>query len=151
MTIAIREAGEADLPAVLALYAQPDFDDGATLSEGDAALVFRRFADYPDYRLFVAVDGDRIVGSYALLIMDNLGHLGAPSAVIEDVVVDPAAQGRGVGTAMMRRALADARAKGCYKAALSANAKRAKAHAFYESLGFERHGYSFRIAPEDAG
>ncbi len=27
---------------------------------------------------------------------------------------------------------------------LSANMKRAKAHAFYESLGFERHGYSFR-------
>ena len=37
------------------------------------------------------------------------------------------------------------RAKGCYKLVLSSNAKRERAHAFYESLGFERHGYSFRI------
>ena len=28
-----------------------------------------------------------IVGTFALLIMDNLAHLGAPSGVVEDVVV----------------------------------------------------------------
>ena len=28
---------------------------------------------------------------------------------------------------------------------LSSNAKRERAHAFYESLGFERHGFSFRV------
>jgi len=150
MTIAIREAGEADLPAVLALYAQPELDDGSVLSVDEAEQIFRRFAAYPDYRLFVAVDAERVVGSYSLLIMENLGHLGARSAIVECVVVDPAVQGTGVGRAMMRQALADARAKGCYKAALSANAKRDRAHAFYESLGFERHGYSFLVDLEDA-
>jgi predicted GNAT family acetyltransferase len=39
------------------------------------------------------------------------------------------------------------REAGCYKMALSSNVKRAAAHAFYESLGFERHGYSFVIRP----
>lgn len=41
--------------------------------------------------------------------------------------------------------------KGCYKAALSSNLKRERAHAFYESLGFERHGYSFRISTQRSG
>jgi len=63
----------------------------------------------------------------------------------KDVVVAPARQSSGVGAAMMRFALACCRQKGCYKLVLSSNAKRTRAHAFYESLDFERHGYSFRI------
>ena len=46
---------------------------------------------------------------------------------------------------MMEFALDLCRAKGCYKLMLSSNAKRKRAHAFYESLGFERHGLSFRV------
>lgn len=145
MSIEIREAGETDLPGVLALYAQPEIDNGNVLSLDQAKAVLRRFGDFPDYRLFVATEGDAVVGSFALLVMPNLGHLGAPSAVIEDVVVDPARQGKGIGKQMMQRALAEAAARGCYKAALSSNLKREQAHAFYDGLGFERHGYSFRI------
>ena len=49
------------------------------------------------------------------------------------------------GTAMMAHAIALCRERGCYKVVISSNFKRPKAHAFYESLGFERHGYSFRL------
>lgn len=143
--ITIRAAGEADVPAVLALYAQPDFDDGDVLSADAAAAIFRRFATYPDYTLLLAQQGGVVVGSFALLIMDNIGHRGTPSAIVEDVVVAPHAQGRGVGAAMMRFALARCRDKGCYKLMLSSNARREAAHAFYEGLGFARHGYSFRV------
>jgi ribosomal protein S18 acetylase RimI-like enzyme len=149
MSVMIRQAQEADLPAILTLYAQPEIDDGDVLPVAEAAKVFRRFADYPDYRLFVAEEEGVVVGSYALLIMDNLGHLGAPSALVEDVVVDPNRHGSGIGKTMMRAALAEARRKGCYKMALSANQKRDRAHAFYESLGFERHGYSFLVKLEE--
>jgi GNAT superfamily N-acetyltransferase len=93
----------------------------------------------------VAEQDREIVGSFALLVMDNLGHLGAPSGIVEDVVVAPARQSSGIGAAMMRFALDRCRQKGCYKMVLSSNAKRLRAHAFYESLGFERHGYSFRV------
>lgn len=141
----IRAATRADLPAILALYAQPELDDGKALPLDQAERLFESLARYPDYRLYVAEQGGAIVGSYALLIMDNLEHLGAPSAVIEAVAVAPAMQGRGVGRAMMRHALRLAGQKGCYKATLSSNFRRARAHAFYESLGFERHGYSFRV------
>ena len=131
---------------MLRLYAQPEIDDGKVLSLSEAERLFERISHYPDYNIYVAVYDGQIVGSFELLIMDNLGHLGAPSAVIEDVVVDPNFQGRGVGKMMMQKALQICKRKGCYKAALSSNLKRERAHAFYESLGFERHGYSFYVS-----
>jgi len=143
--IVVRPAGDADLPAVLVLYAQPDFDDGRVLSADEARRLLARFADYPDYVLYVAELDEKIVGSFALLVMDNLGHLGRPSAIVEDVVVAPHMQGRGVGQAMMSFARQKSADKRCYKLVLSSNARRERAHAFYESLGFERHGYSFRL------
>jgi GNAT superfamily N-acetyltransferase len=143
--VSVRQANEDDLPSVLALYAQPDIDDGEVLDIATARAILRRFAEYPDYRLFVAEQAGTIVGSFALLVMHNLGHLGAPSAVVEDVVVEPAQQGKGVGKEMLRHALAEARKRGCYKLALSANMKRERAHAFYDALGFRRHGYSFLV------
>jgi GNAT superfamily N-acetyltransferase len=86
-----------------------------------------------------------IVGTFALLIMDNLGHLGAPSAIVEDVMVAPAAQGHGIGQAMMEFARRKGIEKRCYKLVLSSNAKRERAHKFYEQLGYERYGYCFRL------
>jgi GNAT superfamily N-acetyltransferase len=144
-SLLFRTASKSDLSEILRLYAQPDLDDGQILSLYEAEHIFERMASYPHYKIYVAVCDDRIIGTFALLIMDNLAHLGAPSAVIEDVAVDPKWQGRGVGKKMMQYALEIARKAGCYKAALSSNLKRERAHAFYESLGFERHGYSYRI------
>ena len=144
-SVTVRKADAADIPAVLALYAQPDLDDGKVLAVDQAVALLARFSRYPDYTLYVAEQDHEIVGSFALLVMDNLGHLGAPSGIVEDVVVAPARQGAGIGAAMMRFALEHCRQKRCYKLVLSSNAKRVRAHAFYESLGFERHGYSFRI------
>lgn len=45
----------------------------------------------------------------------------------------------------MEKALEICLEKGCYKATLSSNLKRGRAHAFYKSLGFEIHGYSLQI------
>ncbi|HYW56204.1 MAG TPA: GNAT family N-acetyltransferase [Polaromonas sp.] len=144
--LTLRPAIASDLPGVLRLYAQPDIDDGDVLALPDATRLWERMATYPNYKLHVAVEGAGVVGTFALLIMDNIGHLGAPSAIVEDVAVDPAMQGRGIGKAMMRHAITLATQSGCYKLTLSSNLKRDKAHAFYESLEFERHGYSFRMA-----
>ena len=147
-SVSCREASKADLPAVLRLHAQLALDDDKVLSLDEAERVFERFALYPDYKIYLAVREGNVIGTFALLVMDNLGHMGAPSAIIEDVAVDPEWQGHGVGKMMMRHALKICSEKGCYKAVLSSNLKRERAHAFYESLGFERHGYSFRISTE---
>ncbi len=148
MNLQIREASADDLRQVLALYAQPGFDDSQVLDIKQALAISARFARYPSYRLFVACDRqapDRVLGSYALLVMDNLAHLGAPSAIVEDLVVDVRYRRQGIGREMISHAVAQAHEAGSYKLALSSNRHREGAHAFYESLGFERYGYSFAI------
>ncbi len=144
----IRRARPADLPAVLALYRE--LGDDAPVSLRRARFLLRRIAAYPDHGVFVAVAGRAIVGTFALLVMDNLAHRGAPSGVVEDVAVRRDWQRRGVGRRMMRAAWAHCRARGCYKLTLSSNSRRVVAHRFYVALGFRRHGYSFRIDPGPA-
>lgn len=147
-TVHIREATPADLESVLALYAAIEDSPADVLTLEQAQTAWAEFARYPSYRLWVACDaatGDAVVGTYALLVMHNLAHRGAPSAIVEDVVVDPSQQGRGVGRQMMAHAMQQARQAGCYKLALSSNARRTGAHAFYESLGFAQHGLSFVV------
>ena len=145
--VLVRIASETDLADVLALYAQPDLDDGQVLPLEGAQRVFRRFSNYPDYHLYVAELEGKIVGTFALLIMENLAHVGTPSGVVEDVVVSSLHRGAGIGRQMMAFARERCRERGCYKMALSSNLKRDDAHRFYDHLGFERHGYSFRINP----
>ena len=127
------------------LHAQPDIDDGNVLCQAEAEKVFEKISRYPTYKIYVAVLDGKIVGTFALLIMDNLGHMGAPSAIIEDVAVDPDFHRQGIGKAMMKTALDVGNKHGCYKAIFSSNLKRDGAHRFYESLGFARHGYSFTV------
>ncbi|MES2425162.1 MAG: GNAT family N-acetyltransferase [Pseudomonadota bacterium] len=146
-TVTIRAATQADLPAVLALYAQPDMDRGQVLPLAQAEAVFARFARHPDYTLYIAEENGAAVGTFALLIMPNLGHMGTPSGVVEDVVVAPSHQSRGIGRRMMAFAQRVCAEKGCYKMALSSNLKRERAHQFYESLGFTQHGLSFVVTP----
>jgi GNAT superfamily N-acetyltransferase len=141
--LTFRVATRQDLPRLLDLYARAL--DGKALPVSKAEKLFERIQRYPDYRLYLAEYDGRLAGTFALLIMDNLGECGTPSGIVEDVVVEPEYQRQGVGRAMMEHALVICRQKGCYKLMLSSNLARSSAHAFYESLGFEKHGFSFRI------
>jgi ribosomal protein S18 acetylase RimI-like enzyme len=141
----IRNATYADIPFVLELFAQKDLDNGNILSVDEANEIFQKIKTYPNYSLYVAVIGHKVVGAFELLIMDNLAHKGQPSGIVEDVVVDTEFQSQGIGRRMMEYAIVVCKENGCYKMVLSSNLKRERAHQFYENLGFEKHGYSFRI------
>ncbi|MGB1111367.1 MAG: GNAT family N-acetyltransferase, partial [Gammaproteobacteria bacterium] len=93
----IRQATEDDLPSILNLYAQPSIDNGEKLSLEQAKALFVVMATYPDYKLYLAEINDRPVGTFALLIMHNLGHMGAPSGLVESVAVTPDQHGQGIG------------------------------------------------------
>jgi len=139
----IRIASDADLPEILGLYAQLDADDEQALEIDEAKTIFAKMRQYPDYHVYVVETNGKIVGTFALAIMDNLAHRGCKSGLIEDVVVSESLQGHGVGKQMMQFAIETCREKGCYKVALSSNLKRQNAHKFYEGIGFKIHGYSF--------
>jgi GNAT superfamily N-acetyltransferase len=143
--VTIRAAAKEDLPGLLALFSQPGIDDGETLSLDDAERLFDRILSYPRYRFYVALSDGLVVGAFGLLIMDKLRHRGAPSGVVEDVAVHPAWQGRGIGRQLMEFAMRLCGEAGCYKLTLSSNLKSTGAHAFYEKLGFEKHGFSYLI------
>jgi GNAT superfamily N-acetyltransferase len=146
--ILIREAREDDLAEILQLYRDADLGVEKEFTLEEARAHYAVFKKYPSYRIFVAVAAGRVVGTHELLIMDNLAKGGRKSGVVEDVAVSPQYRGRGIGRAMMMHAREQCRQAACYKFALSSNLKRADAHAFYEALGFEKHGYSFRVELE---
>ncbi|MEO0987639.1 MAG: GNAT family N-acetyltransferase [Cyanobacteria bacterium J06639_14] len=145
MTTCVRLATLQDLAEVLQLYCQPALDDGIALTLDDAVKLFRKMQRYPNYSLYVAELQGQVVGTFTLLIMDNLIHQGTPSAIVEAVAVDPKRQGQGIGKQMMQWAIAHCRQAHCYKLVISAHRQRDRAHAFYESLGFTKHGYSFQV------
>lgn len=146
--IRIRPVAETDLPSILALYREVGDRDVVPLDR--ARVILERMRSYPDYDVYVAVSGGEVVGTFALLIMDNLAHLAAPSGVVEDVVVRGDWQRRGIGRRMMRWARERCRARGCYKLTLSSRLAREAAHRFYAALGFQRHGYSFLMELPDS-
>jgi GNAT superfamily N-acetyltransferase len=142
----IREALEADLPSILSLYGQPDFDNGVVADVAGAQDFLAIIGRYPDYRIYVAEMEGRVIGVYSLVIMYKLAHKRTPSAILEDIVVATSRQRQGVGKALVAHAMDMARSKGCYKLVLSSNARRTDAHRFYDQLGFQRHGISFHVA-----
>ena len=84
--------------------------------------------------LLVAVEDGVILGSLTLVVFP------IPTAVrawIEDVVVDDAARGKGVGAALNKEALARAEAAGARTVDLTSRPSREAANRLYQRLGFE--------------
>ncbi|MBN2115227.1 MAG: GNAT family N-acetyltransferase [Anaerolineales bacterium] len=58
-------------------------------------------------------------------------------SIIEDVIVDESRRGRGIGEALMRRAIEMARVSGAEGVSLTSNPSREAANRLYQSMGFE--------------
>lgn len=87
----------------------------------------------PATHLLVALDGDAVLGSLTLAVFRIPTGL---RAWIEDVVVDEAGRGRGVGEALNRHALDLAAERGCRTVDLTSRPSRDAANRLYQRLGF---------------
>jgi ribosomal protein S18 acetylase RimI-like enzyme len=97
------------------------------------AEALRALVSRPGNHLLVArVDGE-VVGTLTLVLL--LIPTGV-RAWIEDVVVDEAARGRGVGAALTGEAVRLARAEGARTVDLTSRPSRDAANRLYERLGF---------------
>jgi ribosomal protein S18 acetylase RimI-like enzyme len=96
----------------------------------------REMVEAPGTHVLVARDDDgRILGSLTLVVFR------IPTAVrawIEDVVVDEAGRGQGVGDALNRFALDLARAEGAKTVDLTSRPSREAANRLYQRIGFEQ-------------
>jgi ribosomal protein S18 acetylase RimI-like enzyme len=106
----------------------------------------------PCTTLLVARDraaGGRIVGTLFLIMFRIATGM---RAWVEDVVVDTAARGKGVGEALNREALELARSRGASTVDLTSRPARGAANRLYQRLGFRRREtnvYRFVFKDED--
>ncbi|MFG1676693.1 GNAT family N-acetyltransferase [Micromonospora sp. NPDC049282] len=146
--VIFREAVRADLPAVLALLADDVLGRARDLPEVDEAYE-RAFADLdadPRNHLIVADDGGETVGCFQITYIPGLGRHGAERSLIESVRVRSDRRGRGLGRAMMRWAIDQARERGCTLVQLTTDKRRADAHRFYRDLGFVASHEGMKLA-----
>jgi ribosomal protein S18 acetylase RimI-like enzyme len=92
-------------------------------------------------QVLVAVDRNRLLGGVTLAFHDSpMCELGGPGdAEIRMLAVDPAAHGRGVGSALAAACVERARAEsGTKRVVLCSQQSMTTAHRVYRRLGFER-------------
>ena len=82
---------------------------------------------------FIALQGDKAVGTARVLIDDGTGKIGRV-AVLQEY------RGQGIGEGLMRVVIDDLRAMGLTRARLGS---QTHAVGFYEALGFEAYGPEF--------
>ena len=112
----------------------------------DAASLARLAAWQGNQLLLARVEGE-IMGALTLVMFPIPTGL---RAWIEDVVVDEAARGRGVGAALTQEAVRLARAAGARTVDLTSRPSREAANRLYERLGFRlRDSKVYRLAGEE--
>ncbi len=139
---AIREAVAADLPAVLGLYRELYEELDLQLDE----RVARAWADTlttPRRAVLLAETDGRPVGTVDVTVLANTARQGRPYLLVENVVVAASHRGRGIGRALLAEAASRARAAGCYKLQLAA--LDPGAFAFYEAVGWQRAGRTYKV------
>jgi GNAT superfamily N-acetyltransferase len=133
--ICFREATPGDFGEVLRLYRQLHPKDPVPHDGSDKAA-FAQILDSSGLHLFVLeVDGAVVATTY-LNVIPNLTRSVSPYAVIENVVVDEALRGTGLGKQIMAGTLEAAWDAGCYKAMLMTGSRNPATHAFYKACGF---------------
>jgi GNAT superfamily N-acetyltransferase len=160
----IRDATEADLSDIVAMLA----DDmlGAARDSGavDPAYfeALRAIQAEPNGRQLVAVEDGAIVGCFQLNFLPGLGRHGSWRAQIESVRVATQRRNGGIGAAMMRWAIEQARQRLCFGPAHDRQAARGcapvlpTARVRGEPRGDEAHAVTARVrridpdAPEEA-
>lgn len=142
LTLVLREAVRADVPALVSLLAQDQLGarrDGianaADLRAYEAA--FEEIDRDPAHLLVVAgTPADTVAGTLQLSFLPGLARRGSRRAQIEAVRVAESQRGQGLGSAMIRWAVDEAARRGCTLVQLTTDKGRADAHRFYERLGF---------------
>jgi len=144
----IRDATEADLPAIVALMRQLGYPDEARAPTDAHRRALTQIQATPGQRLLVMEDETgRVVATAQLMILPNLSLHALPRAIVENVCVDARERGHGYGARLVRYCVEQARAAGCFKIALTTNLRRHDAHRFWEAQGFlhTHRGYSLAL------
>lgn len=145
----IRRANAEDVPGIVGLY-KADPVTGPREAEGDGAMAgyaeaYRVIDRDENQRLLVAEEGGVLIGTVQVTLIVHVMAQGLRRAVVEAMFVHPEHQGKGIGGALMRAAIAQAREWGCGAVELTSNKVRKEAHGFYGRLGFVATHEGFKL------
>jgi GNAT superfamily N-acetyltransferase len=149
--VVLRDARAEDVAAIVDLLAADQLGatrdgirDDADLAAYGAA--FRAIDADPAHLLLVAEAAGEIVGTLQLSFLPGLARRGALRAQLEAVRVADSCRGSGLGGAMMRWAIDEARRRGCALVQLTSDKSRTDAHRFYSRLGFVASHEGMKLA-----
>lgn len=94
-------------------------------------------------RLSIERDQIEVAHAYIFLITNDLHD--RSYGLLEDVYVDDAYRGQGIGTELIQAVITKAKELGCYKMIATSRKSRTEVHDWYERLGFEKYGAAFRM------
>jgi GNAT superfamily N-acetyltransferase len=148
-TVVLRRAERDDVAALVSMITS----DSIAHARGDAPGAdlqpyldaFAAIDSDPAQLLIVADRDGEAVGTLQLSFIPGLARRGALRAQIEAVRVRDDQRGLGLGAAMLRWSVAEARLRGCALVQLTSDRKRPAAHEFYRKLGFTPTHVGFKL------
>jgi GNAT superfamily N-acetyltransferase len=144
--VELRRAEAEDVAAVVRLILDDQISaarESPDLAPYEAA--FRRIDEDPSQLLVVAELAGEVGGTLQLTVIPGLARAGALRGQIEAVRVRADVRGRGIGEAMVRWAVEEARRRGCALVQLTTDKRRTDAHRFYARLGFTASHEGFKL------
>lgn len=94
-------------------------------------------------RLSAVENGEERGALYLYLIKNDSRK--EPYAFLEDLFVRKKHRRKGIGGALVKEAIAEARRLSCYKIIGTSRMSREEVHHFYKKLGLKKYGYEFRL------
>ena len=128
---AIRRATTADAADIARLSQQLGYPTTPEQSARRLLEVNRN----PEHAVFVAADGEAVIGWVHALIGHSL--VADTTAEVAGLVVDEAYRGQRVGRVLLQQVERWAQEQSCIAVRLRSNVVLSRAHAFYQNLGYE--------------
>ena len=135
----VSAATAANLPALCELLRELFSLEAEFTPDTDAQVrgLTRILSDPQVGTILVATQDQTVVGMVSVLYTVSTA-LGAPAALLEDMIVAGPARGKGIGTMLLQAAFQTARAQGCRRITLLTDASNEAAQRFYAHHGFQR-------------
>jgi len=146
MGLRLRDAVPEDLDLVLRfIHALAEYEKLAHEVKADAATLGRFLFEEPRRAEALIAEWDGRPVGFAVWYYSFSTFLGRPSLYVEDVFVEPAMRGKGIGKAVFAHLAARALAQGCGRMEWSVLDWNAPSIAFYRSLGAKpREGWTLQ-------
>ena len=142
--IIIRKANENDLDDILKLIKMPAIDNGMVMEPLDGNAVYQSILDDPNYFQIVATTEEEIVAYVTLIIIVQMTHEGATTALITDLIVSEDIEAQsGIANDLLEFAISLAQEYGCYKTIVENDYLPELTKATCDAFEFTKNTHSF--------